>query len=82
MVYLQDKRMHNSELAKKNIEKDSYRRTNRLISERLPDGKISVDWDPHERVYWDGPEGDLHEACQPTHQVAEHPTPCYGRVHR
>lgn len=35
---------------KKNIEKDNYRRTNRLIAERLPNCKITVNGNPHEGV--------------------------------
>lgn len=63
------------------MERDKYRQTNRLISERLSNGKVSVDGDPHERVHRDRPEGHLDVAGQPTRQVTEHPPTRYGGVY-
>lgn len=63
------------------MEKDNYRCTNRLISERFSDGKISIDGDPHESIDWDGPQGDFYVTGKSTHEIPEHPAACYRRVY-
>lgn len=64
-----------------NILKDNYRCTNRLITERLSDGEISVDRYPHEGVDRDAPEGHFDVTGQSAHQVTEHPSPGYCGVY-
>ena len=47
----------------------------------VPDGEISIDRNPHERVDGDGPESDLQIADQPANDVPVDPSSHERRIH-